>query len=63
MVEKSSDENRQIIRTINHGKSSASELAKHFDVSVRTIQRDIDALCQAGIPICALTGTNGGFGR
>lgn len=36
---------------LNHGKTSASELAKHFEVSVRTIQRDIDALCQAGIPI------------
>lgn len=47
---------------LNHGKSSASELAKHFEVSVRTIQRDIDALCQAGIPICAFTGVNGGYG-
>ena len=46
---------------LNHGKSSASELAKHFEVSVRTIQRDIEALCQAGIPIYALTGTNGGY--
>ena len=46
---------------LNHGKSSASELAKHFEVSVRTIQRDIDALCQAGIPICAFTGKNGGY--
>ena len=46
---------------LNHGKSSASELAKHFEVSVRTIQRDIDTLCQAGIPICAFTGTNGGY--
>lgn len=46
---------------LNHGKSSASELAKHFEVSVRTIQRDIDALCQAGIPICAFTGANGGY--
>lgn len=46
---------------LNHGKTSASELARHFEVSVRTIQRDIDALCQAGIPICALTGTNGGY--
>ena len=45
----------------NHGKTSASELAKHFEVSVRTIQRDIDVLCQAGIPICAFTGTNGGY--
>ena len=46
---------------LNHGRTSASELAKHFEVSVRTIQRDIDALCQAGIPICALTGVNGGY--
>lgn len=46
---------------LNHGKTSASELAKHFEVSVRTIQRDIDVLCQAGIPICAFTGTNGGY--
>lgn len=46
---------------LNHGKSSASELARHFEVSVRTIQRDIDALCQAGIPICAFAGTNGGY--
>ena len=45
---------------LNHGKYSASELAKHFEVSVRTIKRDIDTLCQAGIPICAFTGTNGG---
>lgn len=46
---------------LNHGKTPASDLAKRFEVSVRTIQRDIDALCQAGIPICALTGTNGGY--
>ena len=38
---------------LNHGKTSASELAKIFEVSVRTVQRDIDALCQAGIPIAA----------
>lgn len=46
---------------LNHGKTSASELAKKFEVSVRTIQRDIDSLCQAGIPIAATTGTNGGY--
>lgn len=28
---------------------------------MRTIQSDIDALCQAGISICAFTGTNGGY--
>lgn len=46
---------------MNHGKASASELAKRFEVSVRTIQRDIDALCQAGIPVIALNGSNGGY--
>lgn len=46
---------------MNHGKTSASELAKHFEVSVRTIQRDIDALCQSGVPVIALNGTNGGY--
>lgn len=46
---------------MNHGKTSASELAKHFEVSVRTIQRDIDALCYAGIPVAALTGISGGY--
>lgn len=46
---------------LNHGKTSASELARRFEVSVRTIQRDMDALCQAGIPICAVTGANGGY--
>lgn len=49
------------IYLMNHGKTSASELAKHFEVSVRTIQRDIDALCQAGVPVIALNGTNGGY--
>ena len=46
---------------LNHGKTSASVLARRFEVSVRTIQRDIDALCLAGIPVIADTGTNGGY--
>lgn len=46
---------------LNHGKTSASALARHFEVSVRTIQRDIDALCQADIPIIAETGVGGGY--
>lgn len=46
---------------MNHGKASAAELARHFEVSVRTIQRDIDALCQSGVPVIALNGTNGGY--
>lgn len=46
---------------LNHGKTSASELARHFEVSVRTIQRDMDALCMAGIPVSAVTGASGGY--
>lgn len=46
---------------LNHGKTSASGLAGKFEVSVRTIQRDIDTLCRAGIPIVAETGASGGY--
>jgi len=46
---------------LNHGRTPASKLAKHFEVSVRTIQRDMDTLCQAGIPIYAVGGINGGY--
>lgn len=46
---------------LNHGKASASELARRFEVSSRTIQRDIDALCRAGIPVVAMTGAAGGY--
>ena len=46
---------------LNHGLTSANELAKHFEVSLRTIQRDIDSLCIAGIPVVSLAGANGGY--
>ena len=46
---------------LNIGKATASELSRKFEVSVRTVQRDIDSLCQAGIPIIAETGANGGY--
>lgn len=39
---------------LKHGRTSAGELAKHFEVSLRTIQRDIDSLCLAGIPVINL---------
>lgn len=38
-------------------KVTTPELAEHFEVSKRTIIRDIDALCHAGIPICTTQGT------
>lgn len=40
---------------------TAQELADRFEVSVRTIYRDIDTLSQAGIPIFASRGKGGGI--
>lgn len=38
------------------------ELAEHFEVSVRTIHRDIECISMAGIPIVTYSGGNGGVG-
>lgn len=46
---------------LNHGRTSAHELAKHFEVSVRTIQRDIDSLCLSDIPVVSIAGAAGGY--
>lgn len=40
---------------------TAPELAEHFEVSRRTINRDVEALCQAGIPIVTRQGAGGGI--
>lgn len=40
---------------------TAPELAARFEVSRRTILRDVDALCRAGIPIASRQGAGGGF--
>lgn len=42
-------------------KVTAPELAERFEVSRRTILRDIDALCQAGIPVVTVQGGSGGI--
>lgn len=41
--------------------TTAPELADHFEVSRRTINRDIEALCKAGIPIQTSQGAGGGI--
>ncbi len=46
---------------MERGKATASELAEKFEVSVRTIYRDIDSLSGAGIPIFAIQGKGGGI--
>ena len=42
-------------------KVTAPELAERFEVSRRTINRDIEDLCKAGIPIRTSQGTGGGI--
>lgn len=50
-----------IMILLNKKRISAQELADTFEVSPRTIYRDIDAICMAGIPICSTSGVGGGF--
>jgi predicted DNA-binding transcriptional regulator YafY len=45
----------------NKGRLTGRELAEHFEVSVRTIYRDLDKISEAGIPIAAVGGKAGGF--
>lgn len=46
---------------LEKGKVTAGELADTFEVSVRTIYRDIDTISSAGIPIYAMQGKGGGI--
>lgn len=43
------------------GSMKAQELAETLEVSTRTIYRDVETLCEAGIPVAATTGPNGGI--
>jgi len=43
------------------GQLTAAELAAHFEVSVRTIHRDLEALGAAGVPVEAIRGPAGGY--
>lgn len=46
---------------LQRDKVTAPELAERLEVSRRTIHRDIDAICQAGIPIITSQGGGGGI--
>lgn len=45
----------------SRGIMTARNLANILETSERTIYRDIDILCEAGIPIYSISGPNGGF--
>lgn len=46
---------------LRNDRVTAPELAERFEVSRRTISRDIDAICQAGIPLVTEQGYGGGI--
>lgn len=53
----------EIIYLLMERKSmTAKELSERFEVSVRTVYRDIDTLCEAGVPIVTAQGRGGGIG-
>lgn len=52
---------RIVYYLLENGKATAPELAQKFEVSIRTIYRDIDAISSAGIPIYAAQGKGGGI--
>lgn len=45
----------------SRGRLSAAELARIFEVSERSIYRDVQALSEGGVPIVALPGPAGGY--
>lgn len=51
-----------IYKLLNHEVLPASVLADEFQVSKRTIYRDIDTICAAGIPVISYEGSKGGYG-
>ena len=46
---------------LQQDKTTAPELAEKFEVSRRTINRDIEDLCKAGIPVRTVQGSGGGI--
>ena len=50
-----------VVYLLNHGRTSAKKLAEEFEVSSRTIIRDLESLDQAGIPIQSFYGVEGGY--
>lgn len=51
-----------LVTLLSKERIPAKELAEKFEVSVRTILRDVDAINLAGIPIVTFQGANGGIG-
>jgi predicted DNA-binding transcriptional regulator YafY len=51
----------ELLRATAPRARAARDLAERFEVSVRTIERDISSLQQSGVPIWATPGPGGGY--
>lgn len=51
---------RMVLFLVGRGKSTVSELSDRFEVSKKTIERDISRLSSAGVPVRCERGRNGG---
>jgi predicted DNA-binding transcriptional regulator YafY len=49
------------LRAAGRRGRTARQLAEHFEVSVRTIERDLSAVGQAGVPLATKQGRGGGY--
>src|SRR5262245_64107536 len=49
------------LRAVGARGRTARQLAGHFEVSVRTIERDLTALGEAGVPLATKQGRGGGY--
>jgi predicted DNA-binding transcriptional regulator YafY len=50
-----------IVLLLQRGRRTAGEIARRFEVSKRTVFRDIEALGEMGIPIVTEVGVHGGY--
>ena len=50
-----------VVYLLNNGRTSAQKLAEEFEVSSRTIMRDMESIELAGIPIQSFYGVEGGY--
>ena len=51
-----------VVYLLNRDLVCAGKLAERYGVSVRTIQRDMEAIDLAGIPVISVQGPSGGYG-